>query len=72
MISTITATQVHKALSPIIRKNVTHLFIYRLRNQADLQPIIEEMNAVYDPKTLLQIYNEAIDEPYSSLYKPYD
>ena len=68
MISTITATHVHKAVSPIIRKSMTHLFIYRLRNYADLQAILEEMSAVYDPKTLLQIYHEAIDEPYSFLY----
>ena len=47
---------------------MTHLFIYRLRNYADLQAIIEEMGAVYDPKTLLQIYHEAIDGPYSFLY----
>ena len=67
MVSTITATQVYKAVSPVIRKNVTHLFIYRLRNYADLQAIIEEMSAAHDPKTLLQIYNEAIDEPYSFL-----
>ena len=68
MISTITATQVYKAVSPVIRKNMTHLFIYRLRNYADLQAIIEEMSAVYDPKIILKIYHEAIDEPYSFLY----
>ena len=67
MISTITATQVYKAVSPVIRKNMTHLFFHRLRNCADLQATIEEMSAVYDPKTL-QIYHEAIDEPYSFLY----
>ena len=59
MISIITATQVFKAVSPVIRKSMTHLFIYRLRKHADLQAIIEEMGAVYDPKTLLQIYHEA-------------
>ena len=26
------------------------------------------MSAAYDPKALLQIYHEAIDEPYSFLY----
>ena len=68
MISTITATQVWKQISPVIRKNLTHLFVYRLRNYADLEGIIEEMSAIYDKKTLLQIYHEAIDEPYSFLY----
>ena len=68
MISIITATQVYEAVSPIIRKNMTHLFIYRLRNYADLEAIIEEMSAIYDKKTLLTLYHEAVDEPYSFLY----
>jgi GTPase SAR1 family protein len=68
MISTITATQVYKAVSPVIRKNMTHLFIYRLRNYSDLEAIVEELSAVYDKKTLLQMYHEAISEPYSFLY----
>ena len=68
MISAITSTQVYKQISPIVRTNMTHLFIYRLRNYADLQTIVEEMSAAYDPKTLLQIYHEAISEPYSFIY----
>ena len=68
MISTITSTQVYKQISPIVRKNMTHLFIYRLRNYGDLESIVEELSAVYDKKTLLQIYHEAVDEPYSFLY----
>ena len=50
MISTITATQVYKGVSPVTRKNVTHLFIYRLRNYGDLEAIVEEMSAIYDKK----------------------
>jgi len=68
MISVITATQVFKAVSPVIRKHITHLLFCRLRNYADLEAIIEEMSAIYDKKTLLQIYHEAVDEPYSFLY----
>ena len=41
MISTITATQIWKQISPIVRTNISHLFIYRLRNYADLEGIIE-------------------------------
>ena len=55
-------------MSPIIRKNITHLFIYRLRNYGDLEPIIEEMGAIYGKKTLLQMCHEAVSEPYSFLY----
>ena len=47
---------------------MTHLFIHRLRNYGDLESIVEELSAVYNKKTLLQIYHEAIDEPYSFLY----
>ena len=67
MISTITSTQIYKGVSPIIRKNMTHLFIYRLRNYGDLEGIIKELSAVYDKKTLLQIYHEAVSEEYSFL-----
>ena len=68
MISTITATQVFKAISPIVRKNITDLYIYRLRNQADLESIIEEVSAVYDKKTLYKLYRIATDEAYGFLY----
>ena len=37
-------------MSPIVRKNITHLFIYRLRNYGDLESIIEEMSAIYDKR----------------------
>jgi len=67
-ISTITATQVYKAISPIVRKNVTHLFVFRLRNQADLDSWIEELSAVYDKKTLHQLYGLATDIQHSFLY----
>ena len=68
MISTITSTQVYKQISPIVRNNMTHLFIYRLRNYNDLESIVEELSAIYDKKTLLQIYHEAVSEDYSFLY----
>ena len=68
MISVITSTQLWKHILPIVRKNTTHLFICRWRNYSDLEGIIEELSAVYDKKTLLQIYHEAVDEPYSFLY----
>ena len=48
--SVVTATQVFKALSPIIRKNITELYVYRLRNQNDLEAWVEEVSAIYDNK----------------------
>ena len=68
MISTITSTQVYKQISPIVRKKMTHLSVYRLRNYGDLEAIVEELSAIYDKKTTLQIYHEAVSEEYSFLY----
>ena len=68
MISTTTSTQVYKQMSPIVRKNMTHLFIYRLRNHGDSEATVKELSAIYDKKTLLQIYHEAVSEDYSFLY----
>ena len=68
MISTITSTQVYKQISPIVRKSMTHLCVYRLRNHGDLESIIEEMGAMYDKKTRLQLYHEAVSESYAFLY----
>ena len=68
MVSAITSTQVFKAISPIVRKSVTHVFVHRLKNFGDLEGIIKELSAIYDKKTLLQIYHEAVSEYYSFLY----
>ena len=68
MINTITSTQVYKQIPPIVKKNLTHLLIYRLRNYGDLEASVEELSAIYDKKTRLQIYHEAVSEEYSFLY----
>ena len=68
MISTITSTQKFNAIHPIIRVNATELYVYRLRSTKDLDTFIEEVSAVLDKKTLLQIYNMATSEPHSFLY----
>ena len=39
-----------------------------MRNQNDLESLLEELSALYDKQTLLQIYNIATSEPYSFLY----
>jgi hypothetical protein len=68
MISTITATQKFSSIHPLIRVNATELYIYRLRNYKDLETFIEEVSAVADKKTLMELYNLATSEPYSFLY----
>jgi Poxvirus A32 protein len=67
-ISTITATQVYKALSPIIRKNVTDLYIFKLRNFADMEAWLDELKGRIDKDTLLELYKAATDVPYGFLY----
>ena len=67
-ISVITATQVFNALHPIIRKNATDLYIYKLRNYRDLESLVEELSALAPKKTLLEMYNTATAEPYSFWY----
>ena len=68
MISTITSTQVFNALSPIIRKNITQLYVYKLRNYKDLEAVLEELTALADKKILLDMYNLATKEPHSFWY----
>jgi hypothetical protein len=67
-ISTITATQVYKAISPVIRKNITDLYIFRLRNYADMEAWLEEMSAIYSKDVLIQLYHQATDKPFGFLY----
>ena len=68
MVSTITSTQVYKQNPPIVRESMNHISIYRLRNYNDLESIVEELSAIYDKTTLLQIYHEAVSEYSSVLY----
>ena len=47
-ISTITSVQMYKSLAPIIRKNATAMFIFRLRNHGDMEAILDELSAFAD------------------------
>ena len=68
-ISTITATQKFAAIAPIIRVNATGLYVHRLRNYKDLEIFVEEVSAITDKATILQIYQMGTTEPYSVLCK---
>jgi len=67
-ISTICSIQKWKSLANIVRVNCTEIYVYRMRNQNDLESLLEELSALYDKQTLLQIYNIATSDPYSFLY----
>ena len=66
-ISTIVSTQKFTALHPIIRVNATELYVFRLRNYRDLESFVEEVSALIDKKSLMEIYNLATSEPFSFL-----
>lgn len=67
-ISKITATQVYKAISPDIIQNMTHVFVFRVRNQTELNALLEELSALYDQHVLLKVYKAATVETHSCLY----
>ena len=67
-ISTIVSTQKFTALHPILRVNASELIVFRLRNYSDLTTFLDEVSALIDKQTLLQIYNVATEEPFSFLF----
>ena len=60
-ISTFIATQQFNALATILRVNADTLYVFRLRNYQDLNTILDEVSAIVDKKTLLQMYKKATD-----------
>jgi len=67
-ISTSTSTQKYNVIAPIVRVNATQLYVFRLRSYKDLEAIVEELSAITDKKTLVDIYNAATAQPFSFLY----
>ena len=67
-ISVVTASQKSFILHPVIRVNATQLFIFRLRNQKELDNIVDELSALADRKTILEIYHMATSEDFNFLY----
>ena len=62
------ATQKFTALHPIIRVNASELYVFWLRIYQDLEAFINEISALIDKKSLLEIYKLATLEQYSFLY----
>ena len=67
-ISTFITSQSYTQISPVVRKNATQLFIFRLRNHKDLEAILDELSGLYDKKTLDKIYRIATDDKHGFLY----
>ena len=68
MMSTITATQKLNDIHPIIRDNATELYVYRLWKIKDLDTFVDEVSAVFNKKSLIELYHIATSEHYSFLY----
>ena len=77
-----TSVQAYRALSRIIRVNSRQFFVFKMRNDKEIETMVEELSAMLinqkmlaDAKNiaeakrlLLEIYSEATSEPYSFLY----
>ena len=66
-ISTFVATQKFNALATILRVNADTLYVFRLRNYSDLNTFLNEVSAIVDRKTLLQMYKKATDQDFGFL-----
>ena len=67
-ISNLVSTQKFAALSPLIRVNACSLYVFRLRNYQDLNTFLDEVSAIVDKKTLLQMYKSATDLDFGFLF----
>ena len=67
-ISTFISIQKYKGVSQVIRLNINDMYLFKLRNYADLEAFLEEFAALADKKTVEKIYRIATDEPYVFLY----
>ena len=67
-VQAITMSQRYRAQSTVARSQACWLVLFRLRNRKELEAIIEELSAVYPPKTLEKLYQAATDERHSFLY----
>ena len=59
-------TQKLRVVSLICRTNFCWMLVWRLRNNKELQTIIEELDALMDKRLLLQMYNMATAENMAS------
>ncbi len=69
-INTWISSQKLTALSLVARVNLQFVCVWKLRNQRELDAVIEELSALYPRQTLLRMYHEAVRERYSFWYVP--
>ena len=64
-ISTWVSSQKLRLISAAVRVNMQFICIWRLRNQLELEAVLEEVTALLHKQELLAMYQEATREPYS-------
>ena len=69
-ISTWVSSQKLRLISAAVRVNMQFMCVWRLRNQLELEAVLEELTALLPKKELQAIYEEATREPYSFLLHP--
>ena len=68
-INTIISSQVLTTISPIIRKNLSSLYIFKLSNNKEIEYVCEEYSGLSNgKKNMLKIYELATKEKYSFLF----
>ena len=70
-ISTWVSSQKLRLISAAVRVNMQFMCVWRLRNQLELEAVLEELTALLPRKELQAIYEEATREPYSFLFIHY-
>ena len=70
-ISTWVSSQKLRLISTAVRVNMQFLCCWRLRNQHELDAVIEELSALLPKDKLRRIYEQATREPYSFLFVYY-
>jgi hypothetical protein len=67
-ISLISSAQYYLSLNPTCRKQISDLFLFKLRNKKDLDAILDEFSALIPKDELLQAYNFCVGEPYCFMW----
>ena len=69
--STWVSSQKLRLISAAVRVNQQFLCCWRLRNQRELDAVVEELSALLPKEQLYQLYEQATREPYSFLFVYY-
>ena len=70
-ISTWVSSQKLRLISAAVRVNMQFMCVWRLRNQLELEAVLEELTALLPKQELQAIYQEATREPFSFLFIHY-